>query len=154
MIEKFDFTSISAEGRLWVASAIAGMICADGYVDDSEVEYLRDVIQFLDTKEAINDLVMSVKKKEKPVLRVLKLERDCAFKVMRLLTRLAVSDTRLSQSEAKFLKYAGAKLGFEASFSNQMMKWGIQRLEADKMEKCLWDLANRSVANYTDVVST
>ena len=68
-IEEFNFSSLSSEAKQWLASAIAGMICADGQVDEKELKFLREVIQFLDTAEEINSMINLVKKREKPVLR-------------------------------------------------------------------------------------
>lgn len=153
-LDDFHLSALSADGRLWVATAIAGMICADGHVDDSEIQYLREIIQFLESKEHINEVISMVKRKERPILKSLKLEREQAFEILKLLTSLAATDTKLAQSEAKFLKYAGSKLGFDPAFSNRMMKWAVQRIQADKMEKELWEVAKVTVANYTDMLGT
>lgn len=152
-LHELDQLALTSEAKHWFAKAIVGMICADGHVDDAELAYLKGIIAFLESKEAISALVQQVKKKEKPILRVLKVDRQQAFEILKLLTRLAATDSRLSQSEAKFLKYAGVKLGFEPSFSDNMLRWAVQRIEADKMEKELWEKVQTIVPNYTDKIN-
>jgi len=152
-IEEFDFSALSPEAKQWLASAIAGMICADGQVDDKELGFLREVIQFLDTAEEINKMINLVKKREKPVLRVLKVDHRKSYDMMKLLTSLSAQDDRLARSEAKFLKYAGAKLGYEPSFINSMMKWALKEIEVSRMEHELWETAKVLVPNYTDLIN-
>ena len=38
--------AMSSEEKIWFARAIAGMIVADGRVDDSELEFLKEAISF------------------------------------------------------------------------------------------------------------
>ena len=149
-IEEYDFSALSSEAKRWLASAIAGIISADGQVNDTELEFLRGVIQFLDTADEINHMVNLVKKREKPVLRILKLDTRNSYNIMKLLTSLSAQDDRLAQSEANFLKYAGAKLGYESNFITQMMKWAIKEMEVSKMESDMWESAKVLVPNYTD----
>ena len=40
--------AMSIEEKIWFARAIAGMIVADGRVDDSELEFLKEAISFLE----------------------------------------------------------------------------------------------------------
>ncbi len=43
--------------RIWFAFAVAGIITADGVVTEAELDFLREVINFLDTVDDINQVV-------------------------------------------------------------------------------------------------
>lgn len=147
-IEGVDVQSLPLSTRKWLASAMAGMICADGHVDGAEMKFLKQAIGFLDNTDQINALVQQVRNREKPVLKVIKMERETAFNILKHLTRLAVSDTKLSNSEADFLKYAAMKLGFDPNFANHMMRWARQQLETDRILEDLWKMAQKSRPHY------
>ena len=46
--------AMSIEEKIWFARAIAGMIVADGRVDDSELEFLKEAISFLEDRDQVN----------------------------------------------------------------------------------------------------
>ena len=61
MLKDQDIEKLSAEQKLWFGYAIAGMITADGAVSDSEISYLKEAINFLDSRDEINNIVEMVK---------------------------------------------------------------------------------------------
>ena len=46
--------AMSIEEKIWFARAIAGMIVADGRVVDSELEFLKEAISFLEDRDQVN----------------------------------------------------------------------------------------------------
>ena len=49
--------AMSIEEKIWFARAIAGMIVADGRVDDSELEFLKEAISFLEDRDQVNGIM-------------------------------------------------------------------------------------------------
>lgn len=147
-----DFVqTLPPDAKKWLAHAIAGMICADGVVDKSEMEYLREAINFLENVDEINVLVEIVKKKEKPVLQILKIDRKPAFQLLSHLARLSIVDGHLSQPEVEFLKYAGSRLGFSSDFCLEVGKWVHNYLGVVKMEKTLMSQAIKTPAVFRNI---
>ena len=57
-----DVEHMSSEEKIWFASSIAGMIVADGRADQTELEFLKEAINFLDNKEEISQIMAIIKK--------------------------------------------------------------------------------------------
>ncbi len=144
----FEVSSISPEAKKWFSHAIAGIICADKQVDDSELKYLKEAISFLDDPEEIQKLVAMVKQKALPELSILKLDREPAFFMLRHLTCITVSDGKLASSEGQFLKKIGLRLGFEIPFINELIQWAKQQALLDKELEKIWEVAKSSTAYY------
>ena len=53
--------AMSVEEKIWFARAIAGMIVADGRVDDSELEFLKEAISFLEDRDQVNGIMTVVR---------------------------------------------------------------------------------------------
>ena len=135
--------ALPSAARLWLAHAVAGIILADGEVEPSELEYLREVINFLENAEDINHLVTLVKNKEKVILQSVRMERKAAARVLLYLANIVVSDSNLSPAEADFFKYVGTKLGFNPKFSEEVLGWARDFMNVNKKRKALLKRAER-----------
>ena len=144
----FEVSGLSPETKKWLSYAIAGIICADKQVDDSELKYLKQAIGFLDDPEEIQKLVSMVKQKALPDLAILKLDRQPAFSILCYLTSITVSDGKLASSEGQFLKKIGLRLGFEIPFINELIQWAKQQALLDKELEKIWQIAKSSTAYY------
>ena len=54
-----DVEHMSSIEKNWFASSIAGMIVADGRADNTELEFLKEAINFLDNKDEISKITVS-----------------------------------------------------------------------------------------------
>ncbi len=124
---------LNEDAKRWLANAIAGMITADKSIVQTEVEYLRQAIGFLDNREEANTLMEMVKQKKQPNLHVLRgVERTLAVKILMSLAEVTVTDDKLTKSEVEFFVYAAKKLGFTSAFAQKVMKWAYSYLEAKR----------------------
>ncbi len=53
------------------------------------------------------------------------------------LAQIAITDGKLDEPEVEFFKYVGTKLGFEGSYSDQILEWGKENLRVNKHKKSL-----------------
>lgn len=128
----FDIEKLSSEVKTWFASAIVGMISADGAVTDDEVTYLREAIDFMDNVEDINRIVEMVKKRETPPLQNLNLDILIARSMLFYIADIAVTDGSLSQREVNYFKYMVNKVGIEDSFSMKIITWAKDNYKIKK----------------------
>ncbi|MBF0276264.1 MAG: hypothetical protein HQM13_00675 [SAR324 cluster bacterium] len=123
--------------KIWFAFAVAGVITADGVVTETELEFLRETINFLESVEDINEVVGVVKAKERPVLKKLSTDPQTAALILIHLAQIAITDGKLDNSEVDFFKYVGKKLGFDGAYSEEVMEWGKENLKVEKRKKTL-----------------
>ena len=123
--------------KIWFAYAVAGVITADGVVTETELDFLRETINFLDSVDDINQVVGVVKNKERPVLQKLNTDPDTAAMILIHLAGIAITDGKLDDTEVDFFKYVGKKLGFEWTFAEEVLEWGKENLKVNKHRKNL-----------------
>ena len=118
--------SLPNEAKVWFAKAVAGIIVADHKINEAELYYLQGTIMFLGDEEEVKKIISLVKKKEKPNLAFLKTDRKTATRIFIELATLAVTDDKLSQSEADFFIHVGGKLGFDTFFSRRVLGYQLK----------------------------
>ena len=74
-----NLEEMSAEEKLWFAYSIAGMVVADGHTDPSEMNFLRDAINFLQDKEEINKIMVVIKEGKIPEMKPLDIDPKQSF---------------------------------------------------------------------------
>ena len=126
-----DLEHMSSAEKNWFASSIAGMIVADGRADETELEFLKDAINFLDNKEEINQIMAIVKNGTLPDLSPLKIDSKQAFLMLKYLAQLMVADSDLSSKEIKFFLSTGKFLGFSDEILTKFWKSARSLLERD-----------------------
>lgn len=134
--------------KKWIAMALAGMVVADGVVDNSELDALKEAIGFLDDTASIEELMDIVKSRKVPTLDVIQGQRGPAAKILMHLAKIAVMDEKLTASEARFFIHAGTKLGFPEQFSKEILDWARAMVEVKKREMKLIKLACNLPAEY------
>ena len=77
-----DLNKMSTKQKYWFASAIAGMIVADGNTDKKELDFLRDAINFLESKEEIDKIMDIVRGGLSPELDKLDIDADQSFLIL------------------------------------------------------------------------
>ena len=116
-IELPSVEEMTSEQKLWFACSIAGMVGADGHAQNKELEFLRQAINFLDTKEDVDKIIDMVKDLEHgvhPKLGKIAIDYKQAFFILKYLAQIMVSDFDLSPKEIRFFLKAGEMLGFSS----------------------------------------
>jgi len=114
-IELPNIDEMTSEQKFWFASAIAGMVGADGHAEKGELDFLKQALHFLDSKEDINKIIDLVKDLEKgvhPKLDKIALDHNQAFFVLKYLAQIMLADTNLSPKEVKFFLKVGRLVGY------------------------------------------
>ena len=121
-IELPNIDEMTSEQKFWFASAIAGMVGADGHAEKGELDFLKQAIHFLDSKEDINKIIDLVKDLEKgvhPKLDKIALDHNQAFFVLKYLAQIMLADTNLSPKEVKFFLKVGRLVGYTTEDTNK-----------------------------------
>ena len=126
-IELPNIDEMTSEQKFWFASAIAGMVGADGHAEKAELDFLRQAINFLDSKEDIDKIIAMVKDLEHgvhPKLDKIALDHKQAFFILKYLAQIMLADTNLSPKEVKFFLKVGRLVGYttEDTYKNPLFK--------------------------------
>ena len=126
-----DVEHMSSAEKNWFASSIAGMIVADGRADQTELEFLKEAINFLDNKEEISQIMAIVKNGTPPELSPLEIDSKQAFLMLKYLSQLMVADSDLSSKEIEYFLITGRLLGFSNEILAKFWKSARSLLERD-----------------------
>ena len=126
-----DVEHMSSAEKNWFASSIAGMIVADGRADQTELEFLKEAINFLDNKDEISQIMAIVKNGTLPNLSPLEIDSKQAFLMLKYLAQLMVADSDLSSKEIEFFLLVGKFLGFSDEILSKFWKSARSLLERD-----------------------
>ena len=126
-----DISLLTDDEKLWFAKAIAGMVVADGRVDNSEVEFVKAAISFLGRREDATAIMEIIKQNKIPPLGVSKIGSKASFTMLKFLAEIMVVDHKLSESEVLFFNQVGKLLGFTTSILERLWKTARQELEKD-----------------------
>ena len=126
-----DVEHMSSAEKNWFASSIAGMIVADGRADQTELEFLKEAINFLDNKEEISQIMAIVKNGKPPELSPLEIDSKQAFLMLKYLAQLMVADSDLSSKEIEYFLLTGRFLGFSDEILAKFWKSARSLLERD-----------------------
>lgn len=121
---------LSLEDKNWFARAIAGMIIADGRVDESETAFLKQALGFLEDRSEVEKIMGIVKQGKPPEMPATKIDSRQAFIILKYLSELMVADALLSPGEVRFFIYLGRLLGFTPEILNKLWKTSRAQLEA------------------------
>lgn len=126
-----DVEHMSSTEKNWFASSIAGMIVADGHADQTELDFLKEAINFLDKKEEITQIMAIIKNGILPELSPLEIDPKQAFLMLKYLSQLMVADSDLSSKEIEFFLLTGRFLGFNNEILAKFWKSARSLLERD-----------------------
>ena len=121
-VELPSIDEMTSEQKFWFASAIAGMVGADGHAEKEELDFLRQAINFLDSKEDIDKIIAMVKDLEHgvhPKLVKIALDHKQAFFILKYLAQIMLADTNLSPKEVKFFLKVGRLVGYTTEDTNK-----------------------------------
>ncbi len=123
--------AMSREEKQWTANAIAGMVCSDGHVDESEMIYLKEAISFLEDREEINKLLSMVKKKQLQELSGIQMDPNQGFAILKHLAGISIVDGRMSPSEIRYFKRVGKLLGMPEGLLEKIMLKTRKHMESN-----------------------
>ena len=114
-VELPSVDDMTSEQKLWFATVIAGMVGADGHAEKHELDYLKEALKFLESKEDIEKIISMVKDLEhgvQPKIDKIALDNKHAFLILKYLAQIMVSDSDLSPKEIRFFLQVGKLAGF------------------------------------------
>ena len=126
-----NIEQMSSAEKNWFASSIAGMVAADGRADQSELNFLKEAINFLENKDEINKIMSVVKTGRPPEMGPLDIDPKQAFLMLKYLAQLMVADSDLSSKEIGFFLSTGKFLGFSNQILAKFWKSARSLLERD-----------------------
>ena len=138
-VEKLD-----SEDKNWFARAIAGMVVADGRVDESETAFLKEALGFLEDRSQVEQIMGIVKQGKPPEMPAAKIDSKQAFIMLKYLSELMVADAHLSPGEVRFFLYSGRLLGFTPDILTKLWKTARAQLEAT-LPKAVAQIGNQTV---------
>ena len=119
---------MAPEIKEWFAKAIVGMILADGRINKAEIEYLNNLIGFLDDQISVKNISQMLDDSQMPTLEPIDLEANQALEIIKHLTVLAVVDEDLSNREVRFLKHVADRLGLPSTIPDRFLSLGKEKL--------------------------
>ena len=122
---------MSAAEKTWFAHSIAGMVVADGRADQSEMNFLREAINFLHDKDEISNIMSVIKAGKIPEMGPLDIDPKQAFLMLKYLAQLMVADADLATKEISFFILSGKLLGFNNNILTKFWKSARALLEKD-----------------------
>ncbi|MEC8155831.1 MAG: DUF2225 domain-containing protein, partial [SAR324 cluster bacterium] len=135
---------LDSEDKNWFARAIAGMVVADGRVDESETAFLKEALGFLEDRSQVEQIMGIVKQGKPPEMPAAKIDSKQAFIMLKYLSELMVADAHLSPGEVRFFLYSGRLLGFTPDILTKLWKTARAQLEAT-LPKAVAQIGNQTV---------
>ena len=135
---------LDSEDKNWFARAIAGMVVADGRVDESETAFLKEALGFLEDRSQVEEIMGIVKQGKPPEMPAAKIDSKQAFIMLKYLSELMVADAHLSPGEVRFFLYSGRLLGFTPDILTKLWKTARAQLEAT-LPKAVAQIGNQTV---------
>jgi hypothetical protein len=122
---------MSSAEKKWFAHSIAGMVVADGRADQSEMNFLREAINFMEDKEEVSKIMNVIKEGKTPEMSPLAIDPKQAFLMLKYLAQLMVADAHLDTKEIRFFLLSGRLLGFNNEILTKFWKSARALLEKD-----------------------
>ncbi|MBU2513961.1 TerB family tellurite resistance protein [bacterium] len=123
---------MSPETKEWFAKAIVGMILADGRIDKAELEYLNNLIGFLERQDLVQSISNMLKNNQTPELEPLELVANEALEIVKHLTVMAVVDENLATREVEFLHHVANQLGLPDEIADRFLALAKEKLRRAK----------------------
>ena len=98
------------------------MVGADGHAEKHELDYLKQALHFLESKEDIDKIITLVKDLEHgvhPKLEKIAIDNKHAFLILKYLAQIMLADTNLSPKEVKFFLKVGRLVGYTTEDTNK-----------------------------------
>ena len=124
---KTKVSELNPRAREWFATAIVGMVLADGDIDRSEMDFLLKVIQLVPDPDVVDRLKKFVQfKTVPPIGSPPGIDRKMGMSMIIDLIRVAVSDKDFDKKEKEMVAAVGKSLGFKPDEVDKLVLYGFE----------------------------
>ncbi|MCZ6647478.1 MAG: hypothetical protein O7B79_14715 [SAR324 cluster bacterium] len=124
---KTKVSELNPRAREWFATAIVGMVLADGNIDRSEMDFLLKVIQLVPDPDVVDRLKKFVQfKTVPPIGSPPGIDRKMGMSMIIDLIRVAVSDKDFDKKEKEMVAAVGKSLGFKPDEVDKLVLYGFE----------------------------
>jgi uncharacterized tellurite resistance protein B-like protein len=124
---KTKISALNERQRTWFATAMVGMILADGDIDRAEVEFIVKLISLVKDEAVQERLKKFIQFKTMPPLgQPVGIDRKLGMSMIIDLIRIAVSDNDFAASEKAMIQEVGKGLGFSEDEVDKLVMFGFE----------------------------
>lgn len=126
---KTKISQLEPKAREWFATAIVGMVLADGNIDRNEMNFLLKMIQMVQDPAVVDRLKKFIQFKTIPPLgKPVGIERKVGMSMIIDLIRVAVSDQDFDKKEKELVAEIGYSLGFQDEEVDKLVLFGFEMM--------------------------
>ncbi|MDH5561384.1 MAG: TerB family tellurite resistance protein [Deltaproteobacteria bacterium] len=123
-ISNSKLAELNQDQKIWYAELLINTILADDLIRPSEIQFMKDIIGFIDSESERNRLITILKKSQKPKLRLPdKIDKTILAQIYVELIEICISDLELAEGEKKLLSTVSNLFYFSDTYFIQTMKW-------------------------------
>ncbi len=124
---KTKISGLEPRAREWFATALVGMVLADGDIDRSEMDFLLRLIQMVPDPAVVDRLKKFIQFKTVPPLgKPVGIERKVGMSMIIDLIRVAVADQDFDKKEKELVAEIGHSLGFRDEEVDKLVLYGFE----------------------------
>ncbi len=124
---KTKISALNPRQREWFATAMVGMMLADGNIDRSEMDFVLKLIQLVQDPEIIGRLKKFIQFQTMPPLgSPVGINRKLGMTMILDLIRIAVADQDFDKKEKEMIQVVGKNLGFNPQEVDQLVLYGFE----------------------------
>ena len=124
---KTKISGLDPKAREWFATAMVGMVLADGDIDRSEMDFLLKMIQLVPDPAVVDRLKKFIQFKTAPPLgKPVGIERKEGMSMIIDLIRVAVADKDFDKKEKALVAEIGHSLGFRDEEVDKLVLYGFE----------------------------
>ena len=124
---KTKVSQLNPRAMEWFATAMVGMVLADGDIDRSEMDFMLKMIQLVPDPIVVDRLKKFIQFKTVPPLgKPVGIERKVGMAMIIDLIRVAVSDNDFDKKEKEMVADIGKNLGFRDEEVDKLVLYGFE----------------------------
>ena len=124
---KTKISELNPRAREWFATAMVGMVLADGDIDRSEMDFLLKVIQLVPDMDVVDRLKKFLQFKTiPPIGSPTGIDRKEGMSMIIDLIRVAVADQDFDKKEKEMVADIGKSLGFKQEEVDKLVLYGFE----------------------------
>ena len=122
--------SLNSKQKIWYANLVLSAILADNEINLSEIDFLKQVLNIIESPQDKAGLMLSVEKKEMPPLTAPpNIPSPILVAIYLELILIIISDIDFDEGERAFLEKVGSLFGFTKTYQKALMNWLEEGLE-------------------------
>ena len=124
---KTKISQLNPRAMEWFATAMVGMVLADGDIDRSEMDFMLKMIQLVPDPVVVDRLKKFIQFKTVPPLgKPVGIERKVGMAMIIDLIRVAVADNDFDKKEKEMVADIGKNLGFKDEEVDKLVLYGFE----------------------------